>query len=250
MKQIPTQNNVAPAIWNEAETKILKFSQNQYYKDEIRHLRRDKRIPSKSNLTKLDIFRDGAGVIRKHTRLNQEMLNIYHQGSNPIILPKGAALTKLIIKHYHEEVLQHTLQVDATRYEISKKYYSPRLRCQIKALIRNCHQCKINRPTPLYQKMGPTPKLRFPTNGQRPFPYQTTCMDLTGPFSISLGRGRKRQDIWILLFMCPIVKAVTMEIVYDLSTTEFLMAMKRFVARRGEPKVCLSDNGTNFKGAA
>ena len=53
------------------------------------------------------------------------MLNIYHQGSNPIILPKGAALTKLIIKHYHEEVLQHTLQVDTTRYEISKKILLP-----------------------------------------------------------------------------------------------------------------------------
>ncbi len=52
------------------------------------------------------------------------------------------------------------------------------------------------------------------------------------------------------MFMCPVVKAITLEIVYDLSTTEFLMAMKRFVARRGEPKLCLSDNGTNFKGAA
>ncbi len=50
--------------------------------------------------------------------------------------------------------------------------------------------------------------------------------------------------------MCPIIKAITLEIVYDLSTTEFLLAMKRFVARRGEPRICLSDNGTNFKGAA
>ncbi len=81
--------------------------------------------PQQAICQNVNVFLDNEGIIQKRTRLNQEMLNIYHQGSNPIVLPKGAALTKLLIKHYHEDRMQHTLQVDATRYELSKKYYSP-----------------------------------------------------------------------------------------------------------------------------
>ncbi len=250
LRKVPNTNEEYTHLWKEAERKILKYTQKQYFKREITLLKDGKDIPLTSSLSKMNIFLDGEGVIRKSIRLNQDMLNIYHQGSNPIVLPKGAALTKLLIKHYHENVMQHTLQVDATRYELSRTYYSPRLRCQIKAIIRNCHKCKITRPKPLHQRMAPIHPNNFPKNKERTYPYQTTCMDLAGPFSISSGRGRKRQEIWILLFMCPFVRAVTLEIVYDLSTTEFLLALKRFVARRGEPKVCLSDNGTNFRGAA
>ncbi len=239
-----------PSLWEEAETKVIPYTQKQYFQGELKQLRKSGSVPATSNLSNRNVFLDNEGIIQKRTRLNQEMLNIYHQGSNPIVLRKGAALTKLLIKHYHEDRMQYTLQVDATRYELSKKYYSPRLRCQIKAIIQKCHRCKISRPKPLYQQMAPQHPNIFPTKEERAYPYQRTCMDLTGPFSISSGRGRRRQEIWILLFMCPFVKAVTLEIVYDLSTTEFLLAFKRLVARRGEPKTCLSDNSTNFRGAA
>ena len=40
-----------------------------------------------------------------------------------------------------------------------------------------------------------------------------------------------------------------MELAGDLSTDSFILALKRFIARRGQPKVMHSDNGSNFRGA-
>ncbi len=127
MQRMKISNQMNPNLWSKAELKVLKFTQEKYYKEEIKQLLKEGQVAQRSMLAKCNVFIDSQGIIRKRTCLNQEMLNIYHHGSNPIVLPKGAALTKLIIKHYHEEVLHHALQVDATRYEISKKYYSTRM---------------------------------------------------------------------------------------------------------------------------
>ena len=40
-----------------------------------------------------------------------------------------------------------------------------------------------------------------------------------------------------------------LELVGDLSTDSFILALKRLIARRGQPKVMYSDNGSNFRGA-
>ena len=44
-------------------------------------------------------------------------------------------------------------------------------------------------------------------------------------------------------------RACHLELVDDLSTDHFIMALKRFIARRGRPQSIHSDNGTNFVGA-
>jgi len=51
------------------------------------------------------------------------------------------------------------------------------------------------------------------------------------------------------VFVCLNVKAVHLELVSDLSTSAFLAAFDRFVARRGLPTTIYSDCGTNFVGA-
>ena len=46
------------------------------------------------------------------------------------------------------------------------------------------------------------------------------------------------------------VKAVHIELVSELTTKAFLACLRRFIARRGKPRVVWSDNGTNFLGAS
>ena len=50
-------------------------------------------------------------------------------------------------------------------------------------------------------------------------------------------------------FVCMATRACHLELVDDLSTDDFIMALKRFTARRGSPQRIYSDNGINFLGA-
>ena len=51
-----------------------------------------------------------------------------------------------------------------------------------------------------------------------------------------------------VLFTCLTTCALHLELASDLSTDIFILALRRFIARRGKPKEKLSDNGTNFIG--
>ena len=55
---------------------------------------------------------------------------------------------------------------------------------------------------------------------------------------------------YICLFVSFSVKAVHLEAVTDLTTKRFLAALLRFISRRGNPYEIVSDNGSNFTGAA
>ena len=50
------------------------------------------------------------------------------------------------------------------------------------------------------------------------------------------------------LFTCMSTRACHLELVDDLSTDHFIMALKRFIARRGRTQSIHIDNGTNFVG--
>ncbi|KMQ85993.1 hypothetical protein RF55_15172 [Lasius niger] len=79
-------------------------------------------------------------------------------------------------------------------------------------------------------------------------PFAKSGVDYAGPFSIKVNRN-KTGKAYLCVFVCFVTKAVHLEIVSDLSTTTFLNALKRFLARRGKCISIYSDNGTAFIGA-
>ena len=52
-----------------------------------------------------------------------------------------------------------------------------------------------------------------------------------------------------MIFACLTTRAIHIELAEDLSTDSFLLALRKFISRRGYVKVMRSDNGTNFVGA-
>ena len=80
------------------------------------------------------------------------------------------------------------------------------------------------------------------------FPITHTGVDYFGPIKMTfLQRNLKR---WCCLFTCLTTRAVHIEVVQSLDTESCLAAVTRFIARRGYPSPIISENGTNFVGAA
>ena len=56
-----------------------------------------------------------------------------------------------------------------------------------------------------------------------------------------------QQKNWVCLFTCANIRAVHLELVNNMNTNSFLMCLRRFIARRGNPLMIISDNATQFK---
>ena len=78
-------------------------------------------------------------------------------------------------------------------------------------------------------------------------PFSRTGLDYLGPMYIKTSEGSKK--VWVCLFTCLVIRAVHLEMVLDISTEEFLLALKRFVSQRDTPVEIISDNALQFRAA-
>ena len=72
-------------------------------------------------------------------------------------------------------------------------------------------------------------------------------VDFFGPMLVKERRNEIGVYGRLFTYMSP--RACHLEFVDDLSTDHFIMALKRFIARRGRPQSIHNDHGTNFVGA-
>ena len=81
-------------------------------------------------------------------------------------------------------------------------------------------------------------------------PFSTTGVDFAGPLYIRTHGLTKSNKVWICLYTCCITRAVSTDILPDMSTETFICSLKRFCARRGVTHRFISDKGKTFKAAA
>ncbi|GFW22563.1 integrase catalytic domain-containing protein, partial [Trichonephila clavipes] len=74
--------------------------------------------------------------------------------------------------------------------------------------------------------------------------FEIVRVDLAGPLYVKHG-----DKVWIVLYTCAIYRALHLELVSYISTAVFLLSFRRFLAKRGRPRIIYSDNDTNFRGA-
>ncbi|XP_065356143.1 uncharacterized protein LOC135950534 [Calliphora vicina] len=99
---------------------------------------------------------------------------------------------------------------------------------------------EFRRTLPVPPLMGSLPKDRL-TPYIRPFSY--TGLGYFGPLIVTDGRCHEKR--WVALFTCLTIRAIHLEIAFDLC----ILAIRNFINRRGLPTRLRSDNGTNFVGA-
>ena len=117
------------------------------------------------------------------------------------------------------------------------------------SVITSCLYCKRERIKPVPPFMFDIPEDRHCVDKK---PFTNTGVDYVLRRSIShqtFQENRSNQATakrYIALFICLTTKAVHREITSDLSTDAFILALRRFIYRRGIVNIIRSDNGTNL----
>ncbi|UYV78566.1 hypothetical protein LAZ67_16002013 [Cordylochernes scorpioides] len=153
----------------------------------------------------------------------------------PVLLPSSYFLSEQLIRQVHKN-LGHA-GVLVTLSKLREKYWILRGRKTVTRILRQCVICRR-----YSAKSGSVEAAPLPTNrihlGK---PFQVTGIDLFGPLLL-----RNNTKTWVALFTCRVYRAVHMEVIQGLDTPSFLMALRRFISKRGRPLVIYSDNRTNF----
>ena len=72
-------------------------------------------------------------------------------------------------------------------------------------------------------------------------------MDFAGPLYIKGKTTKEVRKAYIVLFVCCTTRAFQLELVPELSADTFLLCLRRFIARRGVPKLINSNSAKTFK---
>ena len=222
-----------------AEKAILKIVQQAAYPmefSELGKLRSGKGVKRSSPLFRLDpILKDG--LLCVGGRLARAC--IPPEAKHQIILPKSSHISDLIVDHYHKlsghSGRQHVLSM------IHQKYWIIKANSTVRRVLTDCHSCRRREAPFCEQKMADLPEERLVPD--KP-PFTTVGVDCFGPFQVR--RCRSLVKRYGVIFTCLTIRAVHIEVVHSLDTDSFLLALRRFIARRGQVEEIRSDNGTNF----
>lgn len=208
-----------------AEMKLFKLVQQQSFPD-----------ANQGVICGLRVLKcDEDGLYRVKTKL------MYRDDSKdfrlPVLLPSSHPWVDLLIQQTHLEH-GHT-GIQCLLGKIREKCWIQHGRRAARKVVGRCVICRR-----FASKCPVTPSAPLPENRVRDAKvFQVTGVDLAGPLFL-----RNKTKCWIVLFTCAVYRCVHFELVTSLSTDCFLLALKRFVDRRGRPEVIYSDNGKNFVG--
>ncbi|XP_065191904.1 uncharacterized protein LOC135822994 [Sycon ciliatum] len=235
LRKKPTPSGpLTPREIEAAEQVWISHSQSAHYADVITALSSGKQHPL---ATKLNLVLDN-GVLRCRGRL--ENADLCSKSRFPVLISKEHAIANLIIRDCHLKVMHggvaHTLS--RVRYQ----FWIPKGRSAVKALVRRCQTCIRYEGAPYKTpQMSPLPSTRV--TQARPFSH--IGLDYFGP--VLVRTQSETAKAWVCLITCMVTRAVHLEPVHDMTAAEFLLALRRFVARRGTPELVVSDNAPQFK---
>lgn len=181
------------------------------------------------------------GIIRVGGRLANAKMS--DAAKHPVILPHEHHFCKLLAVEAHESL--HHYGVNYVISRLRARYWITNVRTLAKQTIFDCLQCHRRRIEPCVPIMAQLPDCRVSESCA----FQFTGVDYAGPFLVKRGRGKVREKRWICLWTCLSTRGIYLDLCASLDTDSFIMALRRFFARKPRAQELYSDNGTNFVGA-
>lgn len=236
-------NSLQASEINKAISILCKICQNDSFVIELKSLNKGLEIPKKSKIFNLNPFLDSDGLLRVGGRLDNSSFD--YNKKHPIILDCKHRLTFLLMQNEHHRLFHAGPQLLLS--SVREMYWPVGGRALARKVNKQCTVCTRFRGKTIQPIMGNLPSARTRPN----FPFHSTGTDFAGPFQISSkkGRGNRISKCYLCLFVCLSTRAVHLELVSDLTTSVFILCLRRFVSRRGKPYEIWCDNGTNFVGA-
>ncbi|XP_070554754.1 uncharacterized protein [Ptychodera flava] len=228
---------VSPDEIRHAEQIWIKDVQSEIYTDTIHSMRMNvKRFGPL--VQQLNLFLDNEGTLRCGSRVHNAALD--YVTKFPALLPPHHEFTKLVVLKAHERVFHGGVQSTVT--QIRQQYWIPKIRRIVSKILHNCVTClKVEGKPYTNPVQAPLPAYRVNITP----PFSVTGVDFTGALLTKAIDG-KQNKAYVCLFTCAVTRAIHLELVPDLTTKTFLLAFRRFAARRSLPSRMLSDNASTY----
>nr|XP_049467020.1 uncharacterized protein LOC120956181 [Anopheles coluzzii] len=239
---LPDEQPISTEEYLKAEQTLWRMAQKDAFDKEMKDVGNKGEVDRSSPLYAATPILDEQGVLRVDGRTAKANFASYDTRF-PVILPNQHPITNLLILDYHSRYGHANRETVVN--EIRQRFHIPHLRAAVDRSARNCQRCKIKKCQPKNPRMAPLPAERLTTHVRA---FSNTGIDYLGPLDVV--NGRRKEKRYVAVFTCLVTRAVHLEVAHSLSTTACIMAIRRFIGRRGPPAEIWSDNGTNFNGAS
>ena len=208
--------------------------QRENFASELKCLQVSNVVPNQSKLLQLNPIL-GKSLIKVGGHLKHA--SIPNQSKHQV--------TSLIIQHYHE-TSYHSGR-DQTLSLIRQSYWIVNGKSAVRKILQRflyCDRIRVQPRPPIIANLADERVgLYEPT-------FSYTGIDFFGPLVVKYSKRTRTAQTkfksYGAVFVCLTARAIHLDLVGDLSTDSFFLALIWFMARRGKPKTIWTDNGTNF----
>ncbi|XP_059047668.1 uncharacterized protein LOC131843091 [Achroia grisella] len=230
-----------------ATNMLVRFAQSESFANEYDNLLKQLPIKGKgvsNKVSGLNIFLDKNDIIRIGGRLTNSHYFDYNK-KHPILLSSKHYFSTLLFRDEHKRLFHAGPQLLLST--IRENWWPLAGRNLARKIVRQCVTCTRMKGKTITPIMGNLPAERLEPG----YPFIRCGVDYAGPVMIlsRKGRGASLVKGYICVFVCFTTRALHLELVSSLSTNDYLLALKRFISRRGKPVEIFSDNGGAFVGS-
>ena len=231
IRKVKSATLLNTSLLQEAKTMLIKMVQQRSFKYELPWLKPvensndlNKSLDKRCQISHLDPFFDGDEVIHIGGRLGKSFLN--NECKHPILLPKVGKITDLLLKHYHK-LAGHSGWGITLNEICSSGYWIVDTNSAIKNILYNCVECHRHKGRLGEQKMANLHSCRL--NECASF---THCrLDMFGPIIVK--QRRSEVKCYGAMFTWIASRAIHIEVVFNLDTDSFILALRRLAATCG-----------------